>query len=172
MRPADRGQIVLTLTQLRDSNAAGGGVHVLTGAGSIKGKADYARIPSQAREAIRQRLQAQLGPNAELRIPIEAGPHNIPVAQRILRDGSGNPVPSWTHGEARGIRAGEYYNNPAARQWSTLNPSSTTTRVHGGAACFGCQPLQQVYGVINETGFQFYSGRFDRFGLNPHWNWG
>jgi RHS repeat-associated protein len=66
-------------------------------------------------------------------------------------------VDNGNHGEARGVQAGQVYNDPAKRQWSSCGAG------HGGAACKDCGPMQRDRNITNETGFQppNGSGRYD-----------
>jgi RHS repeat-associated protein len=107
--------------------------------------------------------QRQLGRGLlgdDLLIPDE--PHNQGYIPRELRDLPGADTGS--HGEARGVQAGRVYGTPARRQWSSSEAG------HGGAACGGCEAIQQEFGVRNETGFQSQGGRFDRGGVDPDFN--
>jgi hypothetical protein len=104
-----------------------------------------------------QRTVAREQLGDDVLIPDEPGNEGyIPKEDRNLPD-----APSGSHGEGKGIQAGEEYNSPARRQWSS------STANHGGAACPDCEAMQQEYGVENETGFQSQGGRFDREGGDP-----
>jgi hypothetical protein len=164
---------VLTLTELED------GRYVLTMASkqrtptsnrngrSSQTLQDMYTIPPDAVDAARAALQHELGNRAQLLVPSQhAHGGYIPVNQRVLANAPGE---SGWHGEGRGIQAGIVYGSPARRQWSSLGePQSRGWR---GAACPDCEALQRQRGVINETGFQNWGGRFDSYGLNPYWNW-
>jgi hypothetical protein len=165
MRPNERDQVVLTLTQLEN------GRFVLT-VGSrqnqvtrVKGGRTYTNteeltVPSDAIQSARQSLRESLGDEAVLLVTSEGGrrsPTYIPIQSRVV---PGAPGQSGWHGEGRGIQAGLYYGSPARRQWSSLGAPGSTG--HRGAACPDCEQLQQQYGVTNETGFQSQGGRFDQ----------
>jgi hypothetical protein len=105
--------------------------------------------PSQRTEA-----RNQLGDN--VLIPDERNnPGYLPPNQRALADPTATTP---THGEGKGIQAGDSYGSPVVRQWSSSGAS------HGGAACAGCESTQRSRGIVNETGYQSQGGRYDRGG--------
>jgi RHS repeat-associated protein len=130
-----QAQSVTTLTQLEDGRL------VLTNSDGTR--------PAQ-REAARTLL------GDGLLIPDEPGnPGYLKPADRPLADPSATTP---THGEPRGMQAGDQYGSPADTQWSGSSAE------HGGAACSGCEASQQDRGVKNGTGFQSQGGRYDRGG--------
>ncbi|MGB8294210.1 MAG: RHS repeat-associated core domain-containing protein [Polyangia bacterium] len=106
------------------------------------------------RPAQRDKARELLG--KDVLIPDEPGnPGYIRPEARPLADPKATTP---THGESRGIQAGDQYGSPVTRQWSASDAS------HGGAACSGCESSQASHNVANETGTQSQGGRFDRGG--------